>query len=163
MVAGHVARPQIEQVAAFQIQSGNQRAVLGVFDAGYFRQDVNPVGDFAVEVQAVEEGFTFHVAVGQFVADRADEVILTEAIPGGQEEVPNAVAVALEDVRAAVRPFVKKSAGQQKAVAFVANDHVFQPGADVGPTGFVREGHRDENRCSRRDWQLESSVRSKPP
>src|SRR5439155_23729742 len=119
-------------------------AALGPLEPVHPRQRVEPAVPAPVEMQAgVEEAAVLLFADGKLVAEVADQVVAAgELLADRAEHRPEAVALALEDLRLAGVRLVHEAAHGQELVLDVADEGVLETDGNVQPAGVARAGVR---------------------
>ena len=131
--ASGVRTAEVEEVVTFGVEGD---VVAAIDDGPTVGEDEGdePVAEEVVDLKGVVEGGALGGAVvGKAEASVAGDVEVTESFGGGEEEVPFAIAAAVEDVFVAGRDDESDAGGEDELVGFVVDEGVFDAKTEVSP------------------------------
>jgi hypothetical protein len=140
--AGGVGAAEVEEVVAFGVEGD---VVAAIDDGPAVGEDEGdePVAEEVVDLEGVVEGGALGGAVvGKAKAGVAGDVEVAEAFGGGEEEVPFAIAAAVEDVFVARRDDESDAGGEDELVGFIVDEGVFDAKTEISPAAeaFAKVG-----------------------
>ena len=131
--AGGVGAAEVEEVVAFGVEGD---VVAAIDDGPAVGEDEGdePIAEEVVDLEGVVEGGALGGAVvGKAEASVASDVEVAEAFGSREEEVPLAIAAAMEDVFVAGWDDEADAGGEDELVGFVVDEGVFDAKTEVCP------------------------------
>lgn len=131
--AGGVGAAEVEEVVTFGVEGDVVAAIDDGPAVGEDKGD-EPVAEEVVDLEGVVEGGALGGAVvGKAEASVTGDVEVAEAFGSGEEEVPLAIAAAMEDVFVARWDDESDAGGEDELVGFVVDEGVFDAESEVCP------------------------------